>query len=176
MGILPRTGDQCAADRCRSTGHRLRATVLHHAHKDEVVDKYKEFVAEVSNKFKWKLKILRSDNGGEYTGSKLINYLKQEGIRLQTSVPYSLSQNGVAEWKNRLRVEMAKCMLPDAGLLLKYWGKQLWQQCICKIDCQQRQQTILLLNCGIIIIIIFVFQISGCRTAPWFTMRALSPP
>ena len=25
-------------------------------------------------------------------------------------------------------------------------------------------------------IIIFVFQISGCRTAPWFTMCALSPP
>ena len=27
-----------------------------------------------------------------------------------------------------------------------------------------------------LIIIIFVFQISGCKTAPWFTMCALSPP
>ena len=26
------------------------------------------------------------------------------------------------------------------------------------------------------VIIIFVFQISGCQTAPWFTMCALSPP
>ena len=28
----------------------------------------------------------------------------------------------------------------------------------------------------IIIIVIFVFQISGCQTAPWFTMCALRPP
>src|SRR6218665_572036 len=92
-------------------------------HKDEVADKYKEFVAEVSNKFQRKPKLSRSDNGGEYTGSKLINYLNQEGIRLQTSVPYSPSQNGVAERKNRSIVEMVKCMLLDAGLPLKYWGE-----------------------------------------------------
>ena len=88
-----------------------------------VADKYKEFVAKASNKFQRKPKILRSDNGGEYTGSKLINYLKQEGIRLQTSVPYSPSQNGVAERKNRSIVEMSKCMLPDAGIPLNYWGE-----------------------------------------------------
>jgi len=28
----------------------------------------------------------------------------------------------------------------------------------------------------IIIILIFVFQISGCQTAPWFTMCAMRPP
>lgn len=33
--------------------------------KDEVADKYREFFAEVSNKFQRKPKILRSDNGGE---------------------------------------------------------------------------------------------------------------
>jgi len=27
-----------------------------------------------------------------------------------------------------------------------------------------------------VIIIVFVFQISGCQTAPWFTMCAQSPP
>ena len=35
----------------------------------------------------------------------------------------SPSQNGVAERKNRSIVEMAKCMLLDAGLPLKYWGE-----------------------------------------------------
>jgi len=91
--------------------------------KDEVADKYREFFAEVSNKFQRKPKILRSDNGGEYTGNKLVSFLKQEGIRLQTSVPYSPSQNGVAERKNRSIIEMAKCMLLDAGLSLQYWGE-----------------------------------------------------
>jgi transposase InsO family protein len=91
--------------------------------KDEVPDKFREFIAEVSNKFQRKVKTLRSDNGGEYTGNKLINYLKLEGIQLQTSVPYSPSQNGVAERKNRSIVEMAKCMLLDAGLPQQYWGE-----------------------------------------------------
>ena len=91
--------------------------------KDEVADKYQEFVAEVSNMFQRKPKILRSDNGGEYTGNKLVKYMKQEGIKLQTTVPYSSPQNGVAERKNRTIIEMAKCMLLDAGLSQQYWGE-----------------------------------------------------
>ena len=91
--------------------------------KDEVVNKCREFVAEVSNKFQRKPKILRSDNGGEYTGNELTSYMKQEGIQIQTTVPYSPSQNGVAERKNRTIIEMAKCMLLDAELPQQYWGE-----------------------------------------------------
>lgn len=64
---------------------------------DKVAVKYQEFVAEVSTKFQRKLKFLKSENGGEYTGRKLVSNLKQEGIPQQTSVPYSPPQNGVAE-------------------------------------------------------------------------------
>jgi transposase InsO family protein len=67
--------------------------------------------------------MIRTDNGGEYICNRLKNYLKQEGIKLQTTVSYSPAQNGVAERKNRSIIETVKCMLLDAGLSQQYWGE-----------------------------------------------------
>jgi transposase InsO family protein len=43
--------------------------------KDEVLDKFKEYEAMVTNITGKKIKILRSDNGGEYTSKEFVNYL-----------------------------------------------------------------------------------------------------
>ena len=49
-------------------------------HKSEVFGLFKVFKALVENKFGRKLKILRSDNGGEYVKYEFIQYCKYAGI------------------------------------------------------------------------------------------------
>ena len=45
--------------------------------KDQVLEKFKEYEAMVTNMTEKKIKILRSDNGGEYTSKEFCNYLKK---------------------------------------------------------------------------------------------------
>ena len=49
-------------------------------HKFEVFDLFKVFKALVENQSRRKLKILRSNNGGEYVKSEFIQYCKYVGI------------------------------------------------------------------------------------------------
>ena len=80
----------------------IRYTVVYLLHsKDEVPQKLQEYVAYVRNKFGTMLKVLRSDNGTEYTGQATQAVLKRNGIVFQTTVPYNPEQNGVSERKNR---------------------------------------------------------------------------
>ena len=48
--------------------------------KDEVFNKFKEFKALIENLSVRKIKILRSDNGGEYTSKEFVNFCKDVGI------------------------------------------------------------------------------------------------
>ena len=49
--------------------------------KDEVFDKFQEFKAKVENLKGKKIKILRSDNEGEYTSKELVAFCKEVGLR-----------------------------------------------------------------------------------------------
>lgn len=82
----------------------------------------------MNNQFKRIPKILRSDNGGEYTGKSTQTILKKYGINFETTVPFSPEQNGIAERKNRSLTESARCMLIDVHLP-KYWGEAVNTAC-----------------------------------------------
>ena len=58
----------------------------------------------------------RIDNGGEYTSTEFQDFLKEKGIRHETTVPHSPQQNGVAERMNRTLQEAALSMTLHAGL------------------------------------------------------------
>ena len=73
----------------------------------------------------WKLKVLRSDNGGEYKSGEFDQYLKSKGIRHELTVPKSPQQSGVAEHLNRTLVEMTRSMLAGSGLPQKFWAETL---------------------------------------------------
>ncbi|GBN50530.1 Retrovirus-related Pol polyprotein from transposon TNT 1-94 [Araneus ventricosus] len=62
--------------------------------KDEALSKLKEYIAMTRNKFGRTLKVFRSDNGGEYIGKEIEDFLKEQGIVHQFTVPYSSQQNG----------------------------------------------------------------------------------
>jgi transposase InsO family protein len=55
--------------------------------KDEVFNKFKEFKALIENLFERKIKILRSDNGGEYTSKEFMNFCKDVGIKKELTTP-----------------------------------------------------------------------------------------
>ncbi|CAD7003740.1 unnamed protein product [Ceratitis capitata] len=70
-----------------------------------------------------KIKILRSDNGREYLSKSFENFLKENGIVRQLTVPYTPQQNGVAERANRTLVEMARSMIVHSGLGECFWAE-----------------------------------------------------
>jgi len=70
-----------------------------------------------------KLKMLRSDNGGEFTFQKFEGYLAKERIKHQLIVPYTPQQNGVSERRNRTLMEMARCLLYEKKMPLKFWAE-----------------------------------------------------
>ena len=71
------------------------------------------------------LKILRTDNGGEFTSSEFEAYLKSEGVRHELTIPKTPEQNGTAEHMNRTLVEAAHSMLSGSHLPPKFWAEAL---------------------------------------------------
>jgi transposase InsO family protein len=58
------------------------------------------FKAQVESQMGKKIKVLRSDNGGEYTSNDFKDFCKHEGIKRDLTVSYNHQQNGVVERKN----------------------------------------------------------------------------
>ena len=50
-------------------------------HKDQNFERFKDFKALVENHTNFKIKMLRSDNGGEYNSNEFNNYCVQYGIK-----------------------------------------------------------------------------------------------
>ena len=79
--------------------------------KSEVLEQFTELKDLIENESSKKIKILRSDNGGEYISNDFLHICSKIVIPIQHSVPYTPQQNGVAERKNRYLKEMTTCML-----------------------------------------------------------------
>jgi transposase InsO family protein len=50
----------------------------------------------VENEIGYKIKVLQSDNKGEFVSKKFDTFLAKCGIQQQTNAPYSPQQDGVA--------------------------------------------------------------------------------
>lgn len=93
--------------------------------KSEAFDKfvhYKNFVEKQTNH---KIKILRSDRGGEYMSDEFKNFCTKEGIKKEFTTSYTPQQNGVSERKNRTLVGAILAMLSHARLSKTFWGEAL---------------------------------------------------
>ena len=93
--------------------------------KDEALNSFKTYKAEVENQLEKKIKVIRSDRGGEYESAAFSDFCAQNGIVHQTTAPYTPQQNGVAERKNRTLKEMINSMLNSSGLPHNWWGEAL---------------------------------------------------
>ena len=59
--------------------------------KSEVFTVFKHFKNLVENQYSTKIKVLRSDNGGEYINSQFQDFCSEHGILHQTSCPHTPS-------------------------------------------------------------------------------------
>ena len=60
-----------------------------------------------------KIKILRSNNGGEFTSNEFKDFCREFGIMRELTTPYNPQQNGVAERNNRYIMEAVRAMIHD---------------------------------------------------------------
>ena len=90
---------------------------------EQVLNKFKEFKAQVENLSGKRIKILRSDNGGEYTSTEFNDFCKEAGIKRELTASYNPHQNRVVERKNRTTVEATKAMIHDQRLPIFLWER-----------------------------------------------------
>jgi transposase InsO family protein len=80
--------------------------------KGETQEILKKFIRRAQNEFELKIKKVRSDNGTKFKNTGVEEFLGEEGIKHEFSVPYTPQQNGVVERKNRF--------LPGGNRLNRY--------------------------------------------------------
>ncbi|SCV73211.1 BQ2448_7136 [Microbotryum intermedium] len=105
-------------------------------HKSEVFGVFKTWLAEVELETGVTLKVLRTDNGGEYRSRAFTEFCKAQGTHRQYSIPHTPQQNGRAERVNRSIVEGVLALLADAHLPNTFWEEAVAYFVYCKNRCQ----------------------------------------
>jgi transposase InsO family protein len=63
-----------------------------------------------------KLRVLRTDNGDEFTAAEFASYCADGGVQRHYSAPYNPQQSGVVERRNQMVVGMARALLKQRGM------------------------------------------------------------
>lgn len=82
----------------------------------EVFKRVLEFKSLVENQIDRKIKVLRTDNVGEFCGKEFDQFYKQHGIDRQNKTHYTHQMNIVAKKMNKTLMEKARSMLSDVGI------------------------------------------------------------
>nr|GEU29336.1 hypothetical protein [Tanacetum cinerariifolium] len=99
------------------------------ATKDETSPILKTFITSLENQISLKVKVIRSDNGTEFTNNDLNQFCGIKGIKREFSVPRTPQQNGIVERKNRTLTEAARTMLADSLLPIPFWAEAVNTVC-----------------------------------------------
>lgn len=78
--------------------------------KSEVSQLVKDLCSMVNTQFDTKVKIIRSDNGREFTSGTMKSFYREQGIVHQTSCMDTPQQNGRIERKNRHLLNVARAL------------------------------------------------------------------
>jgi len=98
--------------------------------KSQSVDVFETFINEVERKLDRKVKVVRSDRGGEYyekfnesgqCKGPFAKLLESQGIYAQYTMPGTPQQNGIAERRNRTLMEMVRIMINYSNVPLSLW-------------------------------------------------------
>lgn len=89
--------------------------------KSEAFHMFKEFKAFVEKQSGSFIKCLRIDRGGEYNSIEFNELCKEHGIKRQLTSAYTPQQNGVAERKNRMIMNMVRAVLSEKEVPKRFW-------------------------------------------------------
>ena len=102
--------------------------------KNEALDAFKVFKAEVEKQCQKQIKIMRMDKGGEYYGrytedgqvpGPFAKFLQKHGIVALYTMPSFPPQNGVAERKNRTLKDIVRSMHRNSKLPESFFTESL---------------------------------------------------
>jgi hypothetical protein len=83
----------------------------------------KRFQARAEAEAGKKLRMLRTDRGGEFTSVEFAAYYADQGVVRHHTAPYSPQQNGVVEQWNQTVVGMARSMMKAKRMPAEFWGE-----------------------------------------------------
>ncbi|GKE42540.1 putative gag-pol polyprotein, identical, partial [Tanacetum coccineum] len=86
-------------------------------------DYFKKFKSYVEKQSGRNIKVLQTDMGGEFMSTEFITFCEKHGIHKELTAPYTPQQNGVAERKNHMIVEMARSMMNVKCVPKTFWAE-----------------------------------------------------
>ena len=93
--------------------------------KSDAADVLQQWIPMVEKESGQCVKIFRTDNGGEYTSEDFERYLQREGIRHETTAPYTSAENGKAERCHRTIMNCACAIRSDSNLPPSLWTESV---------------------------------------------------
>ncbi|KAJ9566096.1 hypothetical protein OSB04_002062 [Centaurea solstitialis] len=87
------------------------------------------FVRKMEKLNNLSVRSIRSDHGTEFKNSTLETFFDRKGISQNFSSVRTPQQNGVAERRNRTRIEAARSMLSEANLATQFWAEAVNTVC-----------------------------------------------
>jgi transposase InsO family protein len=97
--------------------------------KSLVQDTFKKFAKRAQIEFETNIKKVRSDNGTEFKNTNTEEFLDEESIGHEFSIPYTPQQNRIVERKNRTLIEAARMMLDEYKVSNQIWAKVINTAC-----------------------------------------------
>jgi transposase InsO family protein len=99
------------------------------AAKSEAVGAIKHVQATTEKECGRKLRVLRTDNGGEFMAAEFTAYCADEGVTRHFLTPYTPQQNGVVERQNQMVVAMVR---------VDFWGRPWSPRSTCRTGSRRR--------------------------------------
>jgi hypothetical protein len=96
---------------------------------NKVHEIFKKFALIAPNKFEVKIKRMRSDNDTEFKNTNIEEFLDEEGIGHEFSVPNTPQQNGIMERKKMILIEVARTMLDEYKTSDSFWVEAINTAC-----------------------------------------------
>jgi len=90
--------------------------------KSDLLSEYKKWLTKAQLHTGTKIKILRSDNGGQFVSHAFKALHDENGTTHQTTVPDTPQQNGVSERLNRVLVEITRTMMRHKDVDQVLWA------------------------------------------------------
>ena len=75
----------------------------------------------VQTQFQTTIKILRSNNGGEFINASMKNFFSTHGLVHQTTCAHTPQKNGVDERKNRLLLKITRAIMLESHTPTYLW-------------------------------------------------------
>ena len=91
--------------------------------KDAALEAARRIIPLLETQSGYKLKAIRTDNGGEYISKAFDTWLRPKGVIHQLTAPYTPQQNGKAERLNRTIMDRVRAMLAESGLDPSLWAE-----------------------------------------------------